>query len=500
MKKIFSFIIKKLKKENKTHLLLFFVIFLVGSLIRIYYLFQPIRYDEAATFMIFASPEGAGLFTYFFPNNHVFHTLLVYISYLFFGNHEWTLRLPALLAGIFLIPATYLFARKFYNKKIALLACTLVAASSVLVEYSTNARGYTILVFIFLLLFILAAYLKDNFNVWGWIAFIILSALGFFTIPIMIYPFGIIILWLFFSIIFRKTKVKQFLLSKIVFVALVLIALLTHFLYRPVIQKTHGLRELIKIISSGDISWSEFFKGLPKYLDQLWHFWMRDIPIWLSLILVLGFILSLIFYKRLSKYVIPLILPIVFWLLIMILAKPVLTFLRVWLFLLPLLLTLASAGIYFVLDLLFKKTKIKQELIFSLILVFLLFGLLFNLSRNDSVLKSTETGILKDAKEIALFLKSNLKESNKVIAMCPSEFPLQYYFDLHGASKEFRLPVDGQPQQYLKGKNKRAVVVVNKSKGQTIEEILKAYGLESFSPKKIQHFGSADLYEIRRKD
>ncbi|MDI6722712.1 MAG: hypothetical protein QMD97_04075, partial [Candidatus Aenigmarchaeota archaeon] len=33
----------------------------------------------------------------------------------------------------------------------------------------------------------------------------IFSALGFYTIPIMLYPFGIVIMWLFLSIIFKDT-------------------------------------------------------------------------------------------------------------------------------------------------------------------------------------------------------------------------------------------------------------------------------------------------------
>src|SRR5678816_637484 len=48
--------------------------------IRLYYLYQPIRYDEATTFLYFAvRPLPAAISDYSFPNNHIFHTLLVWL-------------------------------------------------------------------------------------------------------------------------------------------------------------------------------------------------------------------------------------------------------------------------------------------------------------------------------------------------------------------------------------------------------------------------------------
>ena len=62
---------------------------------------QPIRYDEAATWLDYASqPLARALSDYRFPNNHLFHTLLVHISAALFGAAPWALRLPAFLAGI----------------------------------------------------------------------------------------------------------------------------------------------------------------------------------------------------------------------------------------------------------------------------------------------------------------------------------------------------------------------------------------------------------------
>src|SRR5687767_3647056 len=72
------------------------VIMLIGLYLRSIDLNQPIAYDEAYTFIHFASrPFKHILADYSAPNNHIFHTILVGISYRLFGGEAWALRLPA---------------------------------------------------------------------------------------------------------------------------------------------------------------------------------------------------------------------------------------------------------------------------------------------------------------------------------------------------------------------------------------------------------------------
>ena len=118
------------------------------------------RYDESVTFVHYASrPWYIALTNYTAPNNHVFHSLLVHASTWIFGGAPWAIRLPALIAGILLVPASYVAARALVREARGALAASLVAGSSMLVEYSTNARGYTILALVFVLLLALATHL-----------------------------------------------------------------------------------------------------------------------------------------------------------------------------------------------------------------------------------------------------------------------------------------------------------------------------------------------------
>src|SRR3990172_4791582 len=107
---------------------------------------QPMQHDEAYTFIAFASrPFWIAISDYSLPNNHVFHTLLVYLAYHLLGDQPWIIRLPAFLAGVAIIPLTYAAAALFYNRKVGLLSAGLAAASPLLIDYSANARGYTLI-------------------------------------------------------------------------------------------------------------------------------------------------------------------------------------------------------------------------------------------------------------------------------------------------------------------------------------------------------------------
>lgn len=138
-------------EEHKVHLIYLVIIFIISCVIRALYLNQPIRGDEATTFIDFAQkPLISGLSNYVSTNNHLFHTLLVHISYKIFGYSLWSIRLPSFIFGLFIIPLSYITTRMFYNKYAAIISSAIMAASSRLIEFSTNARGYTMICFFFL--------------------------------------------------------------------------------------------------------------------------------------------------------------------------------------------------------------------------------------------------------------------------------------------------------------------------------------------------------------
>ncbi len=239
------------RKEDKIHTYALILIILLAIAIRIFYLNFPSIPDETNIIesRIYHSHGVRGFIQlitgYYVPGDHMFQTVLSFLTYKLFGSEQsiWTIRLPAFLAGILLVPVTYIVVRSFYNKHSALFATSIIAASSYHIQYaSTLARGYSMICLFFFLILALGAYLIRNNNLAGWHLFAILSAFGFYTIPIMLWPYGIVITWIMLSIIFKDTHIKRSYLLKNLFISIAVTVLLTFILYSPVIVWGTGIK------------------------------------------------------------------------------------------------------------------------------------------------------------------------------------------------------------------------------------------------------------------
>ena len=144
-----------------------FVLVVIGLFLRLRYVFDPVRYDEAYTYLYFAKFPFAHILTdYTLPNNHVLHSLLVKISVICLGVTEFALRFPTFLAGVALIVAGYYYARTYLEKIPAFFFAAIIAVSHYAIFYSVNARGYSLSA----LLLVCAAYsvsrlMKDSTRV-----------------------------------------------------------------------------------------------------------------------------------------------------------------------------------------------------------------------------------------------------------------------------------------------------------------------------------------------
>ncbi len=176
--------------------------------LRLAFLNQPMRYDEALTFNEFASrPLYYGLSFYPDPNNHLLNTLLVHVTSTGLGTQPWVLRLPAFVAGVLLVPATYALARLLYGRRAAFLGAVLVAVSSYLVEYSTNSRGYTLQALCFVTMFGLAGVAVRRDSPTALLLATLVAALGAYALPTMFY--GVVIVAAWCGLELRRTKLTR---------------------------------------------------------------------------------------------------------------------------------------------------------------------------------------------------------------------------------------------------------------------------------------------------
>ena len=110
--------------------------------------------DEGTNYTYFAALPWAELFTrYLDPQQHTLYIAIAYIFRMVFGESELVFRLPALLAAILSVVLIYKVSLKVTHSPFtSFLAATLLNFSFLNFEYSVRGRGYTLTLFLSLLL------------------------------------------------------------------------------------------------------------------------------------------------------------------------------------------------------------------------------------------------------------------------------------------------------------------------------------------------------------
>ncbi len=495
---------KFVNRENRFHLSALLFICLASSLLRFYFsAIIAMRYDESFTFITYASQPFHYIITnYAFPNNHIFHTVLVRCAYLLFGNAPWVLRLPALVSGILLVPASYVTARYFYNKHVGLLTASLIGTSCALIEYSTNARGYILLCIIFMVLLFMGRFLLRKNSLSVWILFIGISSAGFYVMPNMVYPFGIVVCWIVIEALSGNVVIERKILLRNFTISLLIVMVAVCLLYVPVFAV------------SGDqvVFWMNRFKikstlasyvqGLYYSLHPVWSYWNYGIPTGLNHMLLVGFLLSLFCHKRVADHTTPMMIPIVLFLIPCLFFQKVIPPRRVWLFLLPLYLMTASAGIYYGIGWILRKKQKDPALVFNCVPTLIVVLLSMYAVIAKPAVYSNEGGSLRSADQITLHLRSYLKKGDRVVAYSPSNYPLLYYFVKYNLSTDY---IVSNPIKTAH----RVILIVNDffSSGNEkdaldgilsqIESQLKA-GTFDHRPRLLKKYDGSSIYVIER--
>jgi 4-amino-4-deoxy-L-arabinose transferase-like glycosyltransferase len=460
---------------------------------RILFLFQPMRYDEAYTFLVYAAKPFYVLASYYGePNNHVLHTMMVHLSYQIFGDAPWALRLPAFLAGVLVVPACLVAGAVLYNRATGLLCAGLASSSLPLIEYSTNARGYSLYVLLSLVCLILAVCVQRTQNRLAWCLLSVCGALGFYAIPIMLYPFGMIMIWLLLSCLFghvpspqRRRFLKAWMLAG--FGAVVL----TVGLYAAVFAVS-GVKAVVANHYVRTLSWPTFAARMFPSLLATWQGWHTGVPVPMAFVLGAGAILSLVFHRRLAPSGIPLWAAAVVWCAVALVLHRVVPFERVWLFLLPVYFLAASAGI----SLLFSAVQSRsfqtaRWMLVGAVAVVSIWPWIVapQVNSERSIL---DRGVFPDAEGVALALKAEMRPGDSVAAVCPANYPLMYYFRRNDVN--FRYLMDTQLP------TNRLFVVVDKSASQTPESVIASIeGLRTAPHKSAEvmaQFPNATVYRI----
>jgi 4-amino-4-deoxy-L-arabinose transferase-like glycosyltransferase len=431
------------------------VITAFGFLVRLVALRQPMRYDEAVTWVLFSGRSWDTIVSWYpFPNNHVLFSLLGKASGNLAPFQPWAFRLPAFLAGVAIVPLTWLVGRRLAGRDTALLGAALCAGSMPLVLYSTNGRGYTLVVVFSLLLILVADRLRTRGTWWwGWVAFSLLAALGLYTVPVMVYPIGAVSLWLALDALWagREVAVRRLLAIIASGTAALLIAGL---LYLPIIRAA-GVQAIIGNKLAQPISWSVFGQLIPGFVYQILTTWNSPLPWWM--VPVTGCFAYFGLQRTDSSRRASLALATMVWCVGLFVLSHREPFARFWLFALPLFLLAVARGLTRLE--LPPRWRLRTDTAWHALVLAALMSVLALTTRAAEM--SDDTGTFRPARAVAEALAKELRAGDRVLAPIPNNAPLLYYFGERGLDTTLlNVPLSA---------SRRAFLVLNPERGQTLE-------------------------------
>jgi hypothetical protein len=344
---------------------------------------------------------------------------------------------------------------------------------------------------IFVLLLALATRLRTSWNPAEWLAFAVLAAIGFYTVPIMVYAVGGVVVWLGISLLIAR---EIGVLLRRLLPSLLVAGILSCVLYAPVVAAS-GLDALVRNEFVVSLPWRTFANELPDSLVSVATAWHRDVPAPLAAVLAAGFVLAVALHRRVSRYVLPPAVAVLLWIAPVVLVQRVVPFERVWLFLVPLYLMTASAGIVLLLRPLARRVR-SQELPAILLAVVLAGSLAGNAVATQNVYDSEDTSTFRDGDAVTAWLAERLTPGDKVLVAPPADAILEYHLSRRGLDAA-RLLYWGRP-----GETERFYAVVKEAPGNYPLEHLLAdprLGRSSLGdPRLVRRFGGASVYELRR--
>ena len=444
---------------------------LIASLLRFFWLEHPLEHDEAFTYYVFGRlPLRYAIADYSYPNNHIFHTILLKMAVGMFGNASWVMRLPAFLFGTALAPLIYGFARHRTHKRTAsLLAGSLVALYPYMILYSVNARGYSLAAAFTVIAAWLAWMVMRTKNRPLWLLFSLTIIFGMYTLPIMLLPAGGLFAWLFLTGLGNKFTAaygRWGWLKYLIFSGL-LIILGTLILYLPVILSA-GLGDLIANPNVAPLNASEFMPTLMDRLKDIWKEWQAGFPLWLTLPALALVLIGIFRFDKKSRSGVSLYLSfLLFLVLYCVLEKPNL-WPRVIFYLTPFLMLALAFGLDALSAFLLRMVKCKHPapawLLPAGITVLTLLILLQ--TPNYSPLKNRLHG---ETEQMAQRLVESWQEGSLILIDYPEDMPFYVYMERLGlppTAVRWEKPFIG------------AYIIVNDRENQTLESVIQNRGPE----------------------
>jgi hypothetical protein len=432
------------------------------------------------------------------PNNHVFHTILVHFSYQLFGAAPWSIRLPVLIAGLLLILAVYYLGKALCNRSTGLLAAALTGFVPILVIKSVSARGY-ILVSLFTILSLLAgSYAVRHKNLFAWFCLSLFVALGFYSVPVMLFPALVIFVWLCL-IGLRKNYGLDYQSTgawwKYWFFSGFFAGVFTVIFYSPILR-VNGVANFFHGATVVDPEpMMNFLSGMPGFMGDILGEWNLSLATPWLILLAAGIILSIILGRQASKQAFLLPVAAIIGVGLLLLIQRPRPQARIWLWLVPILILWSSAGFIGSIQFIFRRRPFQGTAVIvaaGLITIgFLINGLIFSFGPAHTYQMQQSSEVEK----VTLYLKTILTPDDVVVVSDAADACYYYYFVYHGIPDSAIRAIKSRP--FLRA----YVIVYPNYKAETMENDIGNRGPDfiwfNLKTKRIvTQIGPAVIYEV----
>ncbi len=335
----------------------------------------------------------------------------------------------------------------------------------------------------------LANFLRRSKNIFAWSLLVLFSALGFYSVPVYLFPFGMVFAWLFLENLFtdpgeygsRINFLKYWLLAGLGTAALVLI------LYTPIFIYT-GAGKVFANPWATPKAWLGYIPSIPGHLLSVWQEWTSGFsPVW-AYGLTLGFLLGLVFHRSFTRQRFPLQIAAFAWIAALLLVQRPEGVTKIWVFLqAPFLIWCAAGWMGLLKDL--RLGFARNVSVAAIVTGFAILIVAVGAIRAVPGIPS-RWAVKGPVENTVLFIKDQLGPKDLIIVNAPYDASIWYYsrlYGLTGSRFDQRLPFD------------RLFVIVSHTDNQTANSVLRARGPEMSSVdlgavRLIMNFQNLDTY------
>ena len=286
-------------KFSKVERAIFFLVILFIGIIRFYFMLRfTLNVDEVTSYLFIVKKGFWATISYYpSPNNHIFYSLLAWLSQPFFSDSFYVMKAPSYIISIITTGTLIIYLSKYFNFSMSILGTLIFSFTTHYFIYSISGRGYALMTsFALLITFLSIEILSGKGDKYLWHIFSLASILGFYTMVIFLYPFVAICAIILGFLLYQKkfTVLKDFIYYTI------LISIGVLLLYTPVFL----ISGISSISSNGwmhKLSWSEYVIALPRFIDSAF-IQIIDIDNNATFVGIFILVISLLVLSKTKKY------------------------------------------------------------------------------------------------------------------------------------------------------------------------------------------------------